>query len=1358
MTTMQPQSPGLYPGLLRPPSGFDGGEPGKTGLSATQPVQSPCSSAQQQAWMLDRLDPGSAALNVSARWQLDGRVSVTDLGRVFELLVARHPMLRTRLLEQDGEPVQQLEPRLPFHVSSIDLSGLGAAEAEAEALSLAQLEAATAFDLTVLPLLRVTHLQIRAQRSVLLLTAHQAICDAASLEVLARELGSAYVALHAGQAARLPELPLSYAEHLAWQRQQYPELVLRRDEAYWKRRLQDLKYFELAPDHPRPPLRGTEADSRWLLLDRQGSEALRELAARCGSSLHLIALATLLSLLNRYSGESDIAIGSQLDGRGELALENLVGPCAHTLLVRADLSGDPLFQELLTTLRSRMHEDRDHATTPVERLVEVLQPRRDLSRSPLYSISFGCQSAPARSDHGGSFHLLDLPPCAGGIGCDLQIRMSERPEGWRLSCDYNRALFEAATIERLLQHFRNLLQAVGLDPARRLSALPMLDEAERQRLVVDCNPPQTDYPHKSSVPELVSAQARRTPLAIAVSCGDHSLSYRELDAAANRLAQWLRLRGVQPGDQVGVCLDRGLQLPVALLAVLKAGAAYVPLDPAYPATRLAQIVEDAKPAAIVCSQALRASLPASTALIVAVDTDAAEIGRQPATAPDWRARPDSLAYVIFTSGSTGRPKGVQIPHRALVNFLWAMRSQPGLLASDRLLAVTTVSFDIAALELFLPLIVGAQVVIAQAEEVGDGNALLRLLRTHRITVMQATPVTWQILLAAGWQGDPPLKMLCGGEALSRRLADQLLAQGGELWNLYGPTETTVWSSALRVQPGLDAVPIGPPIANTQFYVMDAQAQILPLGVPGELYIGGDGVALGYLHRPELSAERFVEDRVRHQPGARLYRTGDRVRLRVPGSLEFLGRADQQIKLRGFRIELGEIESALRAQAEVAEAIAMLLPDAAGEPVLKSWVVPHSAPAAPELASRLRASLRQSLPVYMCPNSITVLDAWPRMPNGKVDRTALPRDAALPATERPAHAPGNATEQRLARIWRDDLQLGWDSIDDNFFEIGGHSLLAVRLLARIEAEFGQRLSLATLFRNPSIAEQARVLVEGDIQAFDFQQVLRLQPLGSRTPLIAINNTGIFYSLSKRLGPDQPFTSLQLFDPALPQLALPTTLEEIASGYARLIRQVQPEGPYALLGWCVAGTLAFEVACQLRAAGQEVSQLILFDTQAPGHLQRLPWLRRLLAEVSHRWQLIRADWTRAKRARHRLATFLENRGTVQKLKRWLGRRVDAPAPVLATPVLSPHQYDQWLLRFLEDCAAAYQPQRYPGAMLLFSSSQQPTGRFIDPQMGWGGFVAGGVEVVVIGGDHFNIFREPGVSQMASRIEAAQLRTSI
>ena len=682
-----------------------------------------------------------------------------------------------------------------------------------------------------------------------------------------------------------------------------------------------------------------------------------------------------------------------------------------------------------------------------------------------------------------------------------------------------------------------------------------------------------------------------------------------------------------------------------------------------------------------------------------------------------------------------------------------MRSQPGLVASDRLLAVTTVSFDMSVPELFLPLIVGAQVVIATAEESGDGSALLRLLQTHQITVMDATPVTWQILLASGWQGDSTLRMFCGGEALTRRLADQLLARGGELWNLYGPTETTVYSAVLQVLPGSAPVPVGPPIANTQFYVMDAQAQILPLGVPGELYIGGDGVSPGYLNRPELNQERFVEDRVRHQRGARLYRTGDRVRLRASGSLEFLGRADQQIKLRGFRIELGEIESALRAQTEVAEAIVLLLPDAADEPVLSAWVVPRSAPAVPELAGQLRASLRRVLPIYMCPTTISVLDCWPRLPNGKVDRSALRRHGPTPARERPVLPPGNAVEQRLARIWRDDLQLSWEGIDDNFFEIGGHSLLAVRLLARIETEFGQRLSLATLFRNPSIADQARVLVEGDVQAFDFQQVLRLQALGSRAPLIAINNTGIFYSLSKRLGPDQPFTSLQLFDPALPRSDLPRTLEEIASGYVRLIRDVQPEGPYALLGWCVAGTLAFEVACQLRAAGQEVSQVILFDTQAPGHLRRLPWLRRLLAEVSHRAQLIQADWTRAKRARHRLSVFLENRGTVQRLKRWLGRRNVAPVAPLTSPVLSPHQYDQWLLHYLEDCAAAYQPRRYQGSMLLFRSSQQPTGRFIDPQMGWGGFVAGGVEVVVIPGNHFNIFREPGVSQIASRIEAAR-----
>ncbi len=557
------------------------------------------------------------------------------------------------------------------------------------------------------------------------------------------------------------------------------------------------------------------------------------------------------------------------------------------------------------------------------------------------------------------------------------------------------------------------------------------------------------------------------------------------------------------------------------------------------------------------------------------------------------------------------------------------------------------------------------------------------------------------------------------------------------------------------------MPIGPPIANTQFHVLDANGQLVPAGVPGELCIGGDGVAAGYLNLPEKTGERFVPDLLCGRAGARLYRTGDRVRRRPRGELEFLGRMDHQVKVRGFRIELGEIETVIRAHAQVADCVAVAAPDASGETAIRAYVVARreEPAAAAALVDSLRSSLLQALPGYMCPAAIVVLPALPRTPNGKIDRSALPSPEPEPALElaRPRSAAGpltpSAVEQRLAQLWRAVLRIPEVGVNANFFEVGGHSLLAVRLLARIEAVFGTRLSLAAVFANPTIAGLARLLTHGDPGAFDFRQVVTLQPDGERPPLIALNNTGIYYALSKRLGADQPFTSLQLFDPSLPRASLPQTLPDIAAEYVQLIRRVQRTGPYALLGWCVAGILAFEVARQLEASGQAVSKLILFDAMAPGHLQRLPWYKAVLADQAYRWKLIAADWDRARQGKRALAVFLGNRTIVRKLKQGLAPRPEAPARAPAPDVaLTPGEFDQWLLHYLEETAASYQPRPYGGAMTLFRSSQEPAGRFLDPKMGWGEFVEGGIEVIVIEGDHFSIFQEPAVSQVAQRIDPA------
>jgi amino acid adenylation domain-containing protein len=736
--------------------------------------------------------------------------------------------------------------------------------------------------------------------------------------------------------------------------------------------------------------------------------------------------------------------------------------------------------------------------------------------------------------------------------------------------------------------------------------------------------------------------------------------------------------------------------------------------------------------------------------LLLLDTDAGEILARSGERLDARPSGSDIAYVMYTSGSTGKPKGVQIPHVALTNFLCAMQLEPGLTDRDALLAVTTISFDIAALEMFLPLVTGARLVIAREGETADGRELLGLLVRHSISVLQATPVTWQLLLDSGWKGQPALKMLCGGEALPRKLAQELLDCGGELWNMYGPTETTIWSSALRVTRGEHAVPVGPPIANTQFYVVDPLQNLVPMGVPGELVIGGDGVARGYVNLPKLTADRFPADTFRSIPNAMLYRTGDLVRLRAEGTFEFLGRADHQIKLRGYRIELGEIESAILGHPDVAEAVAHAGKTRNGDVAIWAYLVPKHAGRGPEqLIADLQQRLARTLPVYMQPASMTVLTSLPRTPNGKIDRKSLPEPKEVQRSV--AAPPVTEPERRLATIWCSVL--GLQSVDRtaNFFEIGGHSVLAARLAARIETEFGRRLSLATLFKSPSIEEQARLLGVEPERQFDFRQVVKLQPNGSKPPIIAINNTGIFYVLSKQLGPDQPFTCLQLFDPANRDAPLPPTVEGLAAAYVKLIRSVQPNGPYALVGWCVAGALTFETARQLAADGNKISLLAMVDTWVPGHLKRLGVIRGKITDYAYRGHLILREFRRVMRGEMAIGTFVSNRVLIKTLQRVFSRAAVATSGSVGErqPHATPEAYDQWLQRYLEGNLKQYEPKPYQGKLTLFRSGQEPRGLFIDDAMGWGAFAQGGVDVVRVEGDHFTVFSGPGAQQMAATI---------
>jgi amino acid adenylation domain-containing protein len=1040
-------------------------------------------------WLLQQLNPGSGAYNVPRVLRLHGPLDVEALRSALGALAARHEVLRSRCVGSDGGPVQVTDPPAPVDLAVRDPAGSAGPEREAEAQRLIAVEVRRAFDLGRDWPCRALLVRLAAAEHVLAITCHHIATDNWSRGILFRELAALYNAFSAGRPSPLPDLPVQYADFAVWQRQWLQGKELRRQLDYWRRHLAGAPAaLALPTDDPRPAVQTYRGARQFHRLPAALTDRVKELSRREGATLFTTVLAAFAALLARYTGQEDIVIGTPVGGRSRAETEGLLGCFGNTLALRTDLSGDPTFQELLRRVRRSTLDAFDHQDLPFQRLVEELQPGRDPSRPPLFQVGLSVESAPANPPEFAGLVVEVVEADYSWSKVDFTLSVLDLPSGLRLMIEYRTDLFEEETIRRLRAHMEALLAGAAAEPACRLSGLPLLTESERHRLLVEWNDTATGggpdgvgqaaslppagrlaaCPAASSVHGLVEAQAARSPGAVAVVFGGDALTYADLDGRAGQLAAYLRRQGVGPGVLVGLHVERSLGMVVGLLGVLKAGGAYVPLDPAWPRQRLVWLIDDARLGCLLTQESLRGALPDHAARVVCLDRDWPTIAREAPGSPTSppRQQGDSslrdVAYVLYTSGSTGQPKGVAVCHGSVVNFLEAMRARPGLGPADTLLAVTTLAFDISALELLLPLTVGARVVIAPAAAVADGERLAALLAECGATVMQATPATWRMLLAAGWPGSPRLTALCGGEALTRDLADRLLGKCAALWNLYGPTETTVWSTAHRVEPGTRAVPIGRPIANTRVYVLDRRLQPLPVGVPGELHIGGRGVARGYLGRAALTADRFIPDPVAAEPGARLYRTGDLARWRPDGTVEWLGRLDSQVKVRGFRIELGEIEAALRGCPHVADAVAVTRPAADGEEQLVAYFVPREGNGVP--AANLRGALRGRLPEHMIPAAFFALDRLPLTPNGKVDRNALPARAAGPG----GHvAPTNPIEGRLCALWGELLGTERVGIDDNYFELGGHSLLAARLMGRVRDEFGVDVPLRALFENPTV---------------------------------------------------------------------------------------------------------------------------------------------------------------------------------------------------------------------------------------------------------------------------------------------------
>ena len=1027
----------------------------------------PASFAQQRLWFLDQLEGASAVYNLKMALRLSGRLDHDSLQRAVDAVVARHESLRTSFATRGVDAVQRVANQLGVPVQTHEFHG---ASDTVLAARLNELGSAS-FDLQRGPLLRVHLLRLDAEATehVLLLVMHHIVSDAWSAGVLYRDLAAYYSAFSRGLVARLPELPVQYADFAVWQREWLAGAELERQMAFWRDHLEGAPpLLELPTDRPRPALQTYCGNRLSRALPAALSAGLQALAAREGVTLYMLLFAAFNLLLARWAGQSDLVIGTPIAGRRRSELEALIGCFANTLAIRTRLEGAESFRGLLSRVRTATLGAFSHQELPFEKLVEVLQPPRNLSHSPLFQVMFILQNTPWETVEFGTLAVRPAEiDAADTAKFELTVSVSEFESQLWLALEYNSDLFDRDTIEGLAAGYETLLSAIVADPAASLSVLPVQAEADRRQLLDAWNDTAAPYDRSCGVWSLFAARAVRSPASVAVEADGTALTYAQLLERTETLADALYARGVRPGQAVAICLERGIDMLASMLAVLRIGAHYVPLDTAHPSARLAFILEDSGAGMLVAAPALAASLADFRGTVFDPGTArSGSVSSVPALAP---LSGDELAYLIYTSGSTGQPKGVAVPQQAVLNFLHGMARTPGLAADDRLLAVTTPGFDIAVLELLLPLTVGAATVIAMRDELADPRRLIQRLAASRISVMQATPALWRNLVAAGWAGQPGLRMLCGGESLDANLASALLARGAELWNMYGPTETTVWSCCARITAVSSApVPVGRPIANTRCYVLDAQGEPVPRGVRGELWIGGDGVACGYHARPELTAERFIADPFVDVP-ARMYRTGDRARWRSDGSLEILGRSDFQLKLRGFRIEPGEIEAALVAHPAVGAA-AVVLREFAGDPRLVAFVVPADAEVTAAVEAGLLVShLRSCLPEYMVPSEFVWLPELPLNPNGKLDRASLP--AVLPAgarADRADDAPRSPLEGLLCELFATVLGRDRVGVNEDFFALGGHSLLATQLIARIRDALQIELPLKTLFMTPTVA--------------------------------------------------------------------------------------------------------------------------------------------------------------------------------------------------------------------------------------------------------------------------------------------------
>lgn len=1303
----------------------------------------PLSYSQQRMWLMYQLAPESTAYNMPFASRQMGRLNKAALRKTIDAICSRHEAFRTTFMMKGEGPAQIIQPFRPPDWTEVTLSHLPSAQRQQQAARLVEQEANRPFDLEQGPLARFLLIEIEPEDHVLVLTMHHIIGDQWSFGIIGYEFALFYNAFSRGDVPSAKPILLQYADYAVWQRRCLTDDWLGEQSNYWQKKLAGLSKLSLPTDHPRPVTQTFNGAHRMLELPTSLIERLKQFSAEHNATVFMTLLTCFHILLSRYSGQTDVAVGSPIANRTQSAVESIIGSFVNTLVMRTDLSGNPTFIELLARVRETALEAYANQDFPFDKLVEMMHSSRDQSSAPLVQVLFNVPNAPIREINvqGLSWVPFEVETQAAQFDLSLTIETEFSRKAY---LTFNTNLFEPQTAERILGQYRILLQHALADPHSKLSELPTVTEAERQQMLLDWNRTQRDYPQSECFPQLFESQVERTPDAVAVSMGAKTLQYGQLNARANQLARYLQTLGAKPGATVGIGLDRSLEMVVALLAVLKTGAAYVPLDPEFPRDRLRFMAQDASVAAVLTTSKLSDRFDAPGSPLLCLDRAEKRIAQEAGHNLGPITTPRDLAYVLYTSGSTGQPKGVEITHRALVNFLWSIRQEPGCAAQDVLLSVTTISFDIFGLELYVPLLVGARVEIASRAVAMDGRQLRGLCEAVQPTIMQATPATWRMLIEAGWPGGKNLTVLCGGEALPPDLATALLDRSFALWNMYGPTETTIWSTIEKIERSDHEITIGKPIANTDVYVLNPFLQPAPIGVSGELYIGGHGLARGYRGRQELTQERFLPHPFSPDPHAKLYRTGDLARYRSDGRIVHLGRIDNQVKIRGFRIELGEIEVALSRHVSIRQAAVTAREDRQGMKQLVAYVVCHEG-SVPSQAD-LRSFLRSEMPDYMVPSVFVFLTAMPLTANNKIDRKALPSPASFASDQPVLSGPRNGMEVQLTALWQQVLEVSRIGIHDNFFDHGGHSLKAAHLFFLLEKVYGRRLPLATLFQAPTIAQLASVLSQ-DQWTPPWQSLVAIQPNGDAIPIFMVPGVGgnvlVFAQLAKLLGQNQPCYGLQArgLDGKEPPF---TSVPEMASHYVAQIRRLRPNGPYTVLGGCTGGLIAYEMAQLLVAQGQAVT-LVVMDTWHPStyhpHRSRLSMsfglplflLWRFIRTLPMLSRLPIKDWIQFVRHKYkRLMALSGTNGGNEELR-------------------AEFQVEQ-VTRATLQAVARYDVRPYPGPILNIVASRRYVAQSVtDTRHAWQEFGSQGGRTVPVGAiNSGQLLATPHVEEVAKHLQ--------